>query len=146
MNYYKRCIEITVGIIILVIVLIFFIYVFLGVVTKRKSQYIVKARFNEVGGLTVESPIMIKGVIIGSVKKVIMGTNYSVEVYMGINSDVFLPLDSKAQIKDASLFSGRKIEIFPGSSSQYIKNNGKILNTQDYKYLEDKLGSVLFNK
>lgn len=146
MNYYKRYIEICLVTIILASVFIFLMYVFFSVITKNSSQYTVKAKFNEVGGLTIGAQVMIKGVAIGSVKKVIISNNYSIEVYLGINNNIHIPLNSKAQIKDSSLFSGRKIEIFPGSSSEYIKNNGKILDTEDYKYLEDKLGSVLFNK
>lgn len=146
MNYTKRVPELIFGVAILSVVIMFLIYVIINVVNKRTSSYIVIAKFNEIGGLSVGAQVMIHGVAIGSVAKIAINKDYNVEVYMDISSDINIPIDSKVLIKDTSFFSGRKIEISPGNATHFVKNHGKLINTIDYMYLEDKISTIIFNK
>ncbi|MGV3278332.1 MlaD family protein [Rickettsiales bacterium LUAb2] len=142
---YKRLFEIICGMIILLIIVIFVVYAAKIVFKYHNNTYVVKAEFNEIGGLTEGSSVIIKGVKIGEVYKIVINKENNIIVYLKVNSEINLPIDSKIIIKDLDLFSGRRVEIIPGNSNKIAKNGTFMTNTVDYLYLEDKINKIIFS-
>ena len=62
-----------------------------------------------------------------------------------LNQDLKIPEDSSARITSSSLLGGNVIEIIPGSSEEYLKDNDIIFDTRDSVSFTDLLGKLVFS-
>ncbi len=109
--------EIKVGIltfsgIILLLGLIFFIK---GTNIIKDTQKVV-FEFENSGGISSGSPVVINGVKCGSINQ-IWNENNKVKISAELNNDVQLKEDAWARISILEITGGKKIEIIPGTSS-----------------------------
>ncbi len=74
--------------------------------TLRKT-YQVKVSFTDIGGLRINDPVDVAGVIKGKVTKVDIKRN-NILVYMNVEQDVDIPIDSRITMRSRSLFTGEK--------------------------------------
>ena len=93
-------------------------------ITSRTAE--IKFLFPNSGGIKVSDPISINGVTRGSVKS-ITNLNDSVLIIGSVDDISLLKEDAKAQIMILEITGGKKIEIFPGNSSNQFTND-KIIN------------------
>ncbi len=112
------------------------------------EQYTIKARFDNVGGLKVRSPVSAGGVRIGRVTDI----QYSSETYEAIVSmaidtqyDKF-PLDTAASILTSGLLGEQFVGFEPGAEEDYLKNGDTIDLTQSALVLEQIIGQFLYSQ
>ncbi len=112
------------------------------------EQYTIKARFDNVGGLKVRSPVSAGGVGIGRVKDI----QYSSETYEAIVSmaidtqyDKF-PLDTAASILTSGLLGEQFVGFEPGAEEEYLKDGDSIDLTQSALVLEQIIGQFLYSQ
>jgi phospholipid/cholesterol/gamma-HCH transport system substrate-binding protein len=112
------------------------------------EQYTIKARFDNVGGLKVRSPVSAGGVRIGRVTDI----QYSSETYEAIVSmaidtqyDKF-PLDTAASILTSGLLGEQFVGFEPGAEEEYLKAGDTIDLTQSALVLEQVIGQFLYSK
>ncbi|VAW52431.1 Phospholipid ABC transporter substrate-binding protein MlaD [hydrothermal vent metagenome] len=112
------------------------------------EQYTIKARFDNVGGLKVRSPVSAGGVRIGRVKDI----QYSSETYEAIVSmaidtqyDKF-PLDTAASILTSGLLGEQFVGFEPGAEEEYLKDGDSIDLTQSALVLEQIIGQFLYSQ
>ena len=112
------------------------------------SGYVVRARFNSIGGLKVRAPVSMAGVTIGRVTGIDLdNTTYQAVVKMFIYARYNrIPEDSSARIFTAGLLGEQYVSLQPGGSDTYLKNGGRIKLTQSAVSLEQLIGQMLFNK
>ena len=112
------------------------------------SGYVVRARFNSIGGLKVRAPVTLAGVTIGRVTGIDLdNTTYQAVVKMFIYARYNrIPEDSSARIFTAGLLGEQYVSLQPGGSDTYLKNGGRIKLTQSAVSLEQLIGQMLFNK
>lgn len=112
------------------------------------DTYTVKARFENLGGLTEKAKVSMAGVTIGRVTKVYLDPEwYSAVVEMEIDKSMStLTKDTSAAILTAGLLGEKYIGLTVGAEEEYLKDGDWIEDTQSALVLEELIGKFLFNK
>ena len=111
-----------------------------------EDSYTIIARFENSGGLKPKSPVSAAGVKIGKVKSISFDPKtYESVVQLSIISKYnTLPDDTTASVFTAGLLGEQYVNLEPGGSDVFLKNNGKIEITQSAIILEKAIGQFLF--
>jgi len=110
--------------------------------------YHITARFDNIGGLKVRSPVSMAGVRIGRVTDISFdNTTYEAIVTMLVDSEHnTIPDDTFAKIYTAGLLGEQYIGLDPGGSEKFLTEGGKVSLTQSALVLEEIIGQFLFSK
>ena len=127
-------------------VALFFIYFFANTAQVSAVEgYTVSATFAKIGGLQKGSDVRISGINIGTVIE--SGLNpetYDAVVKLSIAPTVKLPKDTIAMIASEGMIGGKYVRLRPGSAKSFIKADGAIGKTEDFRSLEDQVGEIIF--
>jgi phospholipid/cholesterol/gamma-HCH transport system substrate-binding protein len=110
--------------------------------------YEVTARFDNIGGLKVRSPVSMAGVRIGRV----VGISYDQKSYEALVTMLIdptydkIPADSIAKIYTSGLLGEQYVGLDPGGSLDNLKQGSDIMITQSALVLEEIIGQFLFSK
>ena len=147
----SRRIEIMVGLFVAAAVAAFFM---LALKVSNMSSYgngdsyELIARFDNIGGLKVRSPVAAGGVRIGRVSDIQYSSEtYEAVVRMSIDTryDKF-PLDTAASVLTSGLLGEQFIGLEPGAEEDFLKNGDSIDLTQSALVLEQIVGQFLYSK
>jgi phospholipid/cholesterol/gamma-HCH transport system substrate-binding protein len=118
-----------------------------GVADNLGGTYSVKARFTNVGSLSVGAPVKMAGVPIGSVQSVHADpVKLDAEVILAIDKRYnTIPDDSSAAVFTSGLIGTQYVAIQPGGSPDALKNGDEMILTQSAMQLEDLIGKFLVN-
>lgn len=110
--------------------------------------YNVTARFENIGGLKVRSPVSVAGVRVGRVAAIELDDkDYEAVVYLHIDSNYNkLPTDSTASILTSGVLGENYIGLEAGADETFLKEGGEVKLTQSAMVLEQLIGKFLFNK
>lgn len=110
--------------------------------------YTVTARFENVSGLKVRSPVTVAGVRVGRVTAIDFDTNtFQAVVSMRIGADYDqLPLDTSAAVLTSGLVGEKYVGLDPGGDMEVLKHGDEIKLTQSTLVLEQMIGKFLFDK
>lgn len=110
--------------------------------------YRVTARFDDVAGLKVRSPVAMSGVNIGRVESIDFDNDQlDAVVGMRINARFNqIPDDSDASILTAGLLGSKYVGIGAGGSDTYLKDQSQLEITQSAIVLEQLISKFLFNQ
>jgi len=109
--------------------------------------YRLSARFDNIGGLKVRSPVRSAGVTVGRVTSIALDPKtYQGVVSMEIDASVQFPKDSSAKILTAGLLGDQYIGIEPGSADDNLAAGGAIKQTQSAVVLENLIGQLVTSK
>jgi len=113
-----------------------------------EDGYLIKARFLNIGGLKVRSPVKMAGVVIGRVTNIYIDEKtYEAIAELTINEDFNkIPIDTSANIYTAGLLGEQYISLAPGGEEAYIKAGEVIKITSDAVVLEQIIGQFLYSK
>ncbi len=145
----SRKIEILVGLFVAVAVAAFFM---LAMNVSNMSSYgggesyEITARFDNVGGLKVRSPVAAGGVRIGRVTEIQYNSeSYEAVVSMSIEEqyDMF-PVDTAASILTSGLLGEQFVGFEPGAEEEFLKDGDIIDLTQSALVLEQIIGQFLY--
>ena len=141
----KNPIETILGFFVLAFTCFFLFFAFSRIDTKEISGYTIVANFSKVGGLENGADVRIAGLKVGSVLKTELNQeDYTADVYLSIDSKINLPIDTVAGISDAGLMGDKYVRLEPGKSRALLKDGDKIMNTKNYKSLEDSVSEFIF--
>lgn len=110
--------------------------------------YSVTARFENIGGLKVRSPVTVAGVRVGRVENIGFD-NETFEAVVRVNISANynqLPEDTFASIFTAGLLGEQYIGLEPGGSDKLLKEGSEIRQTQSAIVLEQIIGQFLYSK
>jgi phospholipid/cholesterol/gamma-HCH transport system substrate-binding protein len=114
-----------------------------------EQGYTVIAKFNNIGGLKVKSPVKMGGVRIGRVADIHFDDeNYQAVVTMHIEPQYRkIPIDSSASILTAGLLGEQYIGLEAGAEEDYLDNNGELDSglSQSAMILEQLIGRLLYS-
>jgi phospholipid/cholesterol/gamma-HCH transport system substrate-binding protein len=115
---------------------------------KTENGYAVSAYFDNIGGLTVRSPVRMSGVLVGRVSAIGFDSEtYQAVVTMNIDPQYDkLPADTSASILTAGLLGEQYIGLDPGGDLRFLKDGDEITLTQSALVLEQIVGQFLFSK
>ncbi len=114
---------------------------------SAKTGYHVSAEFDNIGDLKVGSPVTMSGVRVGEVSGIRFDSRqYKALVAMRIDLQYNkIPEDSYASIQTQGLLGGKYIGISPGGSEDYLKDGGRIDQTQSAIVLESLINKFFAN-
>ncbi|MBL1293504.1 MAG: outer membrane lipid asymmetry maintenance protein MlaD [Thiotrichales bacterium] len=110
--------------------------------------YIVNARFENIGGLKVRSPVRLGGVRVGRVNAI----NYDQDRYEAVVEMTIadgydrLPIDTAANIFTSGLLGEQYIGLEPGAEEEYLGSGDVIELTQSAIIIEQLIGRFLLNE
>ena len=112
------------------------------------ETYRLTARFDNIGGLKVRSPVMVAGVRIGQVSEVRVDHDtyeavVSLDIYRRYDN---LPVDTSASIFTAGLLGEQYLALEPVGEEKVLRDGDEIKLTQSAMVLEQVIGQVLFSK
>jgi phospholipid/cholesterol/gamma-HCH transport system substrate-binding protein len=114
----------------------------------QKGGYAVTARFENIGGLKVRSPVKMSGVPVGRVVSIGFDDKiYEAVVEMAIEPQFTrIPTDTTASILTSGLLGEQYVGLDPGAEEKFLKNGDMITITQSSVILEKLIGQFLFMK
>lgn len=110
--------------------------------------YRVTARFDDVAGLKLRSPVTMAGVNIGRVESIAFDNErldavVTMQINPGFNR---IPDDSDASILTAGLLGSKYVGIGPGGADTYLKDKSEVQITQSAVVLEQLISKFLFSQ
>jgi len=110
--------------------------------------YTIKARFENVSGLKVRSPVTMAGVRIGRVTAIDFDPQtFQAVVSMRIGAAYDqLPVDTSAAVLTSGLVGEKYVGLDAGGDMDVLKDGGEIKLTQSTLVLEQMIGKFLFDK
>ncbi|MCX8105366.1 MAG: MlaD family protein [Ignavibacterium album] len=116
----QRKTEIKVGLTVLAAILIFlWIFGWAKNISIRSTENIIKVSFQNVAGLEIGDPVTVNGFRKGYVNDMKVLPN-EVIVEIALDNDVSLKKDARFSISMLDLMGGKKVEIYPGESSEVL--------------------------
>ena len=141
----KNPIETILGFLVLILACLFLFFACSRIDTKSISGYTVVANFSKVGGLGSGADVRIAGLKVGSVLKTELDQeDYTVNVYLSIDSNVKLPIDTLAAIADSGIMGDKYVRLEPGKARAVLNEGDKMTQTKSYKSLEDSVSEFIF--
>ncbi len=114
---------------------------------SNSGTYEISARFDNIGGLKVRSPVKMGGVLIGRVTNIVLDNEtFSPIVTLTIfNKYNNLPSESSASILTAGLLGEQYLSLSPGGDDEILENGDEIEDTQSALIMEELIGQFLFS-
>jgi len=111
------------------------------------ETYVVKAQFDNIGGLKVRAPVKSAGVVVGRVTGIGFDSqSYRAEVQLSVDTRYQFPRDTIATILTSGLLGEQYVGLEPGGDSEMLKGGDAVQMTQSAVVLEKLIGQFLFNK
>ncbi len=111
------------------------------------ETYLVKANFDNIGGLKKRAPVKSAGVVVGRVEDIIFDTEtYEATVSFSIEKQYGFPKDTSAKILTAGLLGEQYIGLAAGGDTAKLKSGDKLKITQSAVVLENLISQFMFNK
>lgn len=113
-----------------------------------EGGYDIKARFDNIGGLKVRSPVTMAGVRLGRVT----GISFDSETYEAVVTMTImpqfdrLPEDTSASIFTAGLLGEQYVGLEAGGAEKFLQDNDEIKLTQSAVVLEQVIGQFLYSR
>lgn len=113
-----------------------------------RDAYTIKARFDNIGGLKVKSPVTMAGVRIGRVTDITFDNGrYQAVVTMSIDGRYQkIPRDTSASILTSGLLGEQYVGLEAGGAEDYLRDGDTLQLTQSALVLEKMIGQFLFNQ
>ncbi len=113
-----------------------------------ETGYLIRAQFDNIGGLKLRSPVKMAGVTVGRVEAIELDpkslTAMAVmRIYAKYNT---IPADTIANIYTAGLLGEQYVALEPGGSDENLKAGDVITETQSAVVLEQMIGRLLYSK
>ncbi len=111
------------------------------------DTYLLKARFDNIGGLKVRAPVRAAGVVVGRVTGIALdGKTYQGVVSMEIEHAFKFPKDTVAKILTSGLLGDQYIGLEPGGDDKDLAPGDNVSQTQSAVVLENLIGQFLTSK
>lgn len=141
----QNIIETLVGFAVLIIAFLFVTFAYkTGNNLSDSKGYQLTANFQSAEGIVVGGDVMIAGIKIGAVKKIVLDQNsFFALVYLNINDNIKIPVDSKASVVTSGILGGKYISIVPGNEDDDLAPNSQIRYTQSAINIESLVSKLL---
>ena len=118
----------------------------LSTLNAERDTYTLVARFDNIGGLKVRSPVSVAGVRIGRVSQIDFDNEtFEAVVKMAISQRYNrFPKDTSARIFTAGLLGEQYVSLEPGGDEEILEDGDEIRITQSALVLEQVIGQFLY--
>lgn len=112
-----------------------------------EKDYLVTARFDNIGGLKPGAAVKSAGVVVGRVKSIEFdGESFQARVTLAIQERHQFPKDSSLAILTSGLLGEQYVGIAPGADENNLVAGDRIGSTQSAVVLEKLISQFLYNK
>ena len=112
-----------------------------------EKDYLVTARFDNIGGLKPGAAVKSAGVVVGRVKAIEFdGESFQARVTLAIQERHQFPKDSSLAILTSGLLGEQYVGIAPGADESNLVAGDRIGSTQSAVVLEKLISQFLYNK
>ena len=110
-------------------------------------SYVIKARFDNIGGLKPGAPVKSAGVVVGRIESIgFDDKNFQASVSIRMQGGVAFPKDSSAKILTSGLLGEQYVGLEPGGDIKNLAEGDRIKSTQSAIVLENLISQFLFSK
>ena len=114
---------------------------------SASETYLVKANFDNIGGLKKRAPVKSAGVVVGRVEDIGFDTEtYEATVTLSIDKRYQFPKDTSAKILTSGLLGEQYVGLTAGGDTAKLKNGDTLKITQSAVVLENLISQFLFSK
>ena len=139
-------IETLMGISVILVAILFLFFGFSLEKNINSKNISISAVFENVTGLSVGDKVKISGITVGKIRNFELEKDeFEVMVELEVDKNISIPDDSTAKISSSSLFGGKFLEIVPGSSETFLKNESVIYDTQTSLSFTDMIGKMIMS-
>ena len=111
------------------------------------ETYVLKAKFDNIGGLKVRGPVKSAGVVVGRITDIYFdASTYEAVVSMNIDGRYQFPKDTFASIYTSGLLGEQYVGFDVGGDEKMLKAGDTVVKTQSAVVLEKLISQFLFNK
>lgn len=111
------------------------------------ESYVLKAKFDNIGGLKVRGPVKSAGVVVGRIVDIQFDpATYEAVVSMTIDGRFHFPKDTFASINTAGLLGEQYVGFDAGGDEKMLSAGDTIAKTQSAVVLEKLISQFLFSK
>jgi len=111
------------------------------------SDYLVSAKFDNIGGLKPGAAVKSAGVVVGRVKKIEFdGESFQAKVTLALQTEHAFPQDSSLKILTSGLLGEQYLDMSPGADEKNLMAGDSIGTTQSAVILENLISQFLFNQ
>lgn len=115
--------------------------------SNYSDGYVLKANFDNIGGLKVRAPVKSAGVVVGRVTAIQYDAQtFQAQVVFSMDPRYTFPKDTFASILTSGLLGEQYIGLDPGGDVDNLKAGDAIKKTQSAVVLEQLIGQFMFNK
>ena len=112
-----------------------------------KDVYVVKAHFDNIGGLKEQAPVRSSGVVVGRVTGVRFDTKkFDAEVTLAMDSKFKFPSDTTASVLTSGILGENYVGLEAGGADDNLKQGDVVKLTQLAIVLEKLISQFLFSK
>jgi phospholipid/cholesterol/gamma-HCH transport system substrate-binding protein len=115
-----------------------------GKAAEARGGYPLTARFDQVDGLAIGSPVFLAGINVGSVVKIELapGTLKPL-VTLSVRRGTVVPTDSAALVMSDGVLGGKFVRIEPGAETEALKPGERFQTVQDSVIVEQILQKIV---
>lgn len=111
------------------------------------ESYLIKARFDNIGGLKVRAPVKSAGVVVGRVQNIDFDAErYQAIVALEVDKRYQFPRDTFATILTSGLLGEQYVGLEAGGDTEVLKSGEDIKKTQSAVVLEKLISQFMFNQ
>ncbi len=119
----------------------------LGATFGAGDTYVLRANFENIGGLKVRAPVKSSGVVVGRVSDIQFDTeSYTALVTMSLDARYRFPKDTFARILTSGLLGEQYVGLYPGGDEAMLGNGEKIMKAESAVVLESLIGQFLYDR
>ena len=112
-----------------------------------QKDYLVTAKFDNIGGLKPGAAVKSAGVVVGRVKAIDFdGESFQARVTLAIETRHQFPKDSSLSILTSGLLGEQYVGIVPGADEKNLAQGDRIGSTQSAVVLENLISQFLYSK
>jgi phospholipid/cholesterol/gamma-HCH transport system substrate-binding protein len=111
------------------------------------DSYVIKARFDNIGGLKVRAPVKSAGVVVGRVGSIVFDNeSFEAVVSMNVDRSYRFPRDTAAKILTSGLLGEQYIGLSAGGEMADLKDGDTLKIAQSAIVLENLISQFLYSK
>lgn len=114
-----------------------------GVEWSTGEKIVLKATFDDIGGLSARAPVRVGGVKIGQVSGIALDEDLRATVRLEVDANVGLSIDSSAAIRTAGLLGDQFIAVELGAEDDVLVDGEEFQFTESALSIEKLVGQLV---
>ncbi len=114
-----------------------------GLELGGQERIVLRATFDDIGGLSVRAPVRVAGVKVGQVSSIDLDDELRAQVSLEVESDLGLSIDSSAAIRTAGLLGDQFIAVELGGEDAVLQDGEEFTFTESALSIDKLIGRFI---